>query len=61
MITRYLDAAWAEFDWNSSSAREAPWEPCFGARVSREIATWVREAEFQHEVAAGALGTLLFA
>lgn len=61
MIAKYIDAAWASFDWNAPGAGELPWEPCFGARVSREICVWLRDAGFREEVCAGALGTLLFA
>lgn len=61
MISKYIDNAWAHFDWNAPEAAEIPWEPCFGARVSREICMWLRDAGFRDEVCAGALGTLLFA
>ena len=61
MITKYIDQAWAHFDWDTPGACELPWEPCFGARVSREICVWLRDAGFRKEVSAGALGTLLFA
>ncbi|KAG8165821.1 hypothetical protein KVR01_004373 [Diaporthe batatas] len=60
-IARYVDSAWAKFDWDAPGASELPWEPCFGARVCREICVWLREAGFRDEVSAGALGTLLFA
>ncbi|KAL9087509.1 MAG: hypothetical protein Q9165_006620 [Trypethelium subeluteriae] len=60
MIGRYLDDAWASFDWKSSSA-EASWEPHFGARVCREIIEWFRGDAFQRKAMTGALGALLFA
>ena len=60
MIEKYLDHAWAGFDWNGSLS-EASWEPNFGARVCREIAKWLKDAGFRDQVAAGALGTLVFA
>lgn len=60
MIGKYLDSAWANFDWDGPSA-EAHWEPHFGARVCREIAKWLKESGFPDKSVAGALGTLLFA
>jgi hypothetical protein len=60
MIGKYVDAAWARFDWDGPNA-EAFWEPHFGARVCREIAKWLRGAGFRKEAVAGALGVLLFA
>ena len=60
MMDRYLDSAWANFDWEGPDA-EAYWEPHFGARVCREIVKWLRGSGFHGRTAAGALGTLLFA
>ncbi|KAH8820156.1 putative cytochrome P450 [Xylogone sp. PMI_703] len=60
MMDKYLDAAWANFDWNGPDA-EAAWEPHFGARVSREIVKWLRESGFHERTGAGALAALLFA
>lgn len=60
MIGKYLNAAWASFEWDGPDA-EAYWEPHFGARVCREIAKWLRQDAFQEKVAAGAIGSLLFA
>lgn len=61
MMGRYVEDAWATFDWDAPGAGELPWEPCFGARVSREFCVWLRDAGFRKEVYPGALGTLLFA
>lgn len=60
-IAKYIDAAWDNFDWNAPGASDLAWEPCFGARICREICGWLRDAGFRDEVSAGALGTLLFA
>lgn len=60
MIRRYVDAAWANFDWEGPDA-EAHWEPHFGARVCREIARWLNGSGFPDTSVAGALGSLLFA
>jgi hypothetical protein len=60
MIRTYVDAARKNFDWTGPAA-EAGWEPEFGARVTRELVKWLREARFRDEVATGALGMLLFA
>lgn len=61
MMGKYVEDAWAKFDWNAHDSGELAWEPCFGARVSREICLWLRDAGFRKEVYPGALGTLLFA
>ena len=61
-IQRYLDAAWAGFDWNNDSSVEEPWEEHFGARVSREVVKWFREKKFEgRQVEAGAIGILAWA
>ncbi|KAI1100576.1 putative cytochrome P450 [Jackrogersella minutella] len=60
MIDRHLTAALEHFDWNGPDA-EALWEPCFGARICRELVKWLMEAGFQRPALNGALGSLLFA
>ena len=60
MVAKYVDAAWANFDWNGPDA-EAYWEPHFGARVCRETAKWLRQEGFPDESIVGALATLVFA
>jgi hypothetical protein len=60
MIEKYVDAAWANFDWNGPDA-EVNWEPHFGARICRETAKWLKSNNFPEISVAGALGTLLFA
>lgn len=60
MIRKYVDAAQTSFDWDGQ-ASEAGWEPVFGARITRELFKWFREAGFHDDVAIGALGMLLFA
>lgn len=61
-IQRYLDAAWAHFDWNDAAATVAPWEPHFGAQVSREIVKWFRDSGFtEPDTGAGAIGILVWA
>ena len=49
---KYLDAAWAGFDWDGQDA-DADWEPNFGARYSRELARWMKEADFAPQTCAG--------
>ncbi|MCJ1389519.1 hypothetical protein MMC18_002376 [Xylographa bjoerkii] len=44
-MRKYVDAAWANFDWNGPAA-DADWEPHFGARVCRELVKWLRESGF---------------
>lgn len=60
MIEKYLDEAWADFDWDGPSV-ETYWEPQFGARVCRELVKWLRSDGFHSKAIAGALGVLLFA
>ena len=61
-IQRYLDSAWAQFDWNDTSAAAAPWEPHFGAQVSREVVKWFRNSGFDEpDTGAGAIGILAWA
>lgn len=61
-IQAYLDAAYKEFDYNDPAALEAPWEPHFGAQVSRQVITWFKECGFNaKDTAAGALGILVWA
>ncbi|RYP39364.1 hypothetical protein DL768_010720 [Monosporascus sp. mg162] len=61
-VQKYLDCAWAEFDWNDKAATEAPWEPHFGAQVSREIVKWFKDCGFNgKDTGAGALGILVWA
>ncbi|KAI0469087.1 putative cytochrome P450 [Xylaria cf. heliscus] len=58
MIGKYLDLALERFDWD---APPMAWEPCFGARICRELVKWLRDAGFRREAVTGALGALLFA
>ena len=60
MMRKYVDAAWANFDWNGPAA-DADWEPHFGARVCRELVKWLRESGFHDKVVVGAMAMLVFA
>lgn len=60
MISKYLDTAWLNFDWNAAAA-DADWEPQFGARACREIVKWFKESGFHGKVAVGAMAMLVFA
>lgn len=59
-IQKWLDAAEAGFDWDSSEAT-AEWEPRFGARAPRELVKWMRETGWRSEVIAATAGALVFA
>ncbi|KAF4624102.1 hypothetical protein G7Y89_g14069 [Cudoniella acicularis] len=60
MMSKYLDAAWENFDWNGPEA-DADWEPNFGARACREVVKWLRDSGFHSQVAVGAMAMLVFA
>ena len=58
---KYLDSAWANFDWDGPSS-EAAWEPEFGARVMREVAKWLSDSGFKAPYTGpGAIGILAWA
>ena len=61
VCARYLESAWANFDWNGPDA-DADWEPHFGARFSRELAKWMKEeGNFSDQASAGTIAiTCLF-
>lgn len=40
MVGKWVDAAWADYDWQGP---DVDWEPIFGARLSRELAKWFKE------------------
>lgn len=42
MGQKYLESAFASFDWNSPAA-DADWEPIFGSRLNREHERWTKE------------------
>jgi hypothetical protein len=61
-VRRYLDAAWAGFDWDDPKSAEARWEPHFGAQVTREVVKWFRDSGFKgRDTGAGAIGILAWA
>jgi hypothetical protein len=60
MIEKYVGVARARFDWEGPE-RDSPWEPCFGARICRELTKWLTETDFLDQSISGALGALLFA
>ncbi|RYP64845.1 hypothetical protein DL769_006520 [Monosporascus sp. CRB-8-3] len=51
MTRRYLESAWENFDWSGPDA-DSEWEPNFGARVTRELAIWMRKS-LKPQTAAG--------
>ncbi|KAI0850544.1 putative cytochrome P450 [Daldinia vernicosa] len=59
MMAKYLNAAWANFDWNGPDA-DSDWDVHFGARVSREIALWMKENDLSIETASGHTMARLF-
>lgn len=59
MVNKYLGSAWEHFDWGTNG--DAEWDPHFGARVSRELAKWVKERGFSEHTASAFLGTFVFA
>ncbi|KAF3059927.1 Cholesterol 7-alpha-monooxygenase [Daldinia childiae] len=59
MMAKYLNAAWANFDWNGPDA-DSDWDVHFGARVSREIAIWMKENDLSIETASGHTMARLF-
>ncbi|KAK3390639.1 cytochrome P450 [Podospora didyma] len=52
--TRYLEAAWAEFDWDGPEAH-ADWEPVFGSPFGRHFAKWIKEVGLSPKAMGGAL------
>lgn len=42
MMQKWLDNAWANFDWEDEEKAESHWDEYFGARVSREAAKWMK-------------------
>ena len=54
-LTRYLESAWKEFDWNGPDA-DSDWDPHFGSRFLREMAKWAKESEFTPRTSAGVVG-----
>ena len=60
-IRRYLDSAWEQYEWDGPAA-EAPWEPHFGAQISREVVKWFKDNGFnERDTGAGAIGILAWA
>ena len=59
---KYLDSAWAQFNWSDVASTSAPWEPHFGAQVSREVVKWFGDSGFNSpDTGAGAIGILTWA
>lgn len=58
MTRKYLDAAWANFDWQGPDA-DADWEPHFGARGARELAKWMKET-LSPQTSAGNVAAVIF-
>lgn len=58
MTRRYLDSAWANFDWNGPDS-DADWEPHFGSRAAREMALWMKE-NLSPETSAGLVAAFIF-
>ncbi|KAK3324364.1 cytochrome P450 [Cercophora scortea] len=57
---RYLEAAWANFDWDGPEAA-SDWEEHFGSRFARELARWVRDDGFSKQSAQGIMSLIVFA
>jgi len=49
---KWLDAAWANFDWDGPDA-DADWEENFGSRWAREMAKWMKSCNFGPRTSAG--------
>lgn len=60
-VEKWLDHALANFDWADETANTADWEPLFGARVTREAASWLTKGGFTKQATVGLLGGLVFA
>lgn len=58
MMRRYLDFAWANFDWEDREKAESHWDEYFGARMSREAAKWMKS--FCMETQTGFFSGLVF-
>lgn len=58
MTKKYLDHAWAEFDWQGPDA-DADWEPRFGSRAARQMALWMKE-NLSPETSAGLVAAFIF-
>ncbi|KAK0714186.1 cytochrome P450 [Lasiosphaeria miniovina] len=56
---RFLDSAWAGFDWSGPDS-DADWEPHFGSRMIREVAKFLAEAGFSPGFRAGFVATLVY-
>ncbi|KAK1975134.1 cytochrome P450 [Colletotrichum cereale] len=54
-LSRYLDAAWANYDWSGPDV-DADWDPHFGSRFLREMAKWAKESRFTARTSAGVVG-----
>lgn len=53
---RYLEAAWAGFDWSGPDA-DSDWEENFGSRFMRELARWMKESGLSLETSSGIVAT----
>lgn len=58
MTRKYLESAWANFDWQGPDAN-ADWEPHFGSRAARELAVWMKQ-HLSLETAGGNIAALIF-
>lgn len=58
MTRRYLDSAWANFDWQGPDA-DQDWEPHFGSRAAREMGKWMRD-NLSPETSAGLVAAFIF-
>lgn len=56
---RFLDSAWASFDWSGPDS-DADWEPHFGSRMIREVAKFLAETGFSPGFCAGFVATLVY-
>ncbi|KAH8890157.1 cytochrome P450 [Thozetella sp. PMI_491] len=54
---KYVEAAWANFDWDGPDA-DSDWEENFGARFTREFARWMKESGFSFQTSAAAIGVM---
>lgn len=58
MTSKYLAAAWANFDWQGPDA-DADWEPHFGSRAARELALWMK-GNLSPETSGGQVAAVVF-
>ena len=58
MTQKYLEAAWANFDWQGPDA-DADWEPHFGSRAARELAKWMKNT-LSPETSGGNVAAIVF-